>query len=533
MSGMRVLRWLQLGAVYQIYPRSFQDSDGDGVGDLPGITGRLDYLSWLGIDAIWLSPIFPSPMADFGYDVADYCDVDPLFGSRADLDALIEAVHGRGMKLILDFVPNHTSDQHPWFREARASRRNAKRDWYIWRDPAPDGGPPNNWQSQAGGSAWAYDAPSGQYYYHAFLEAQPDLNWRNPAVRAAMHDVLRFWLERGVDGFRVDVLWHLMKDPAFRDDPLNPDFREGDPPFRRVIPVHSVDHEDIHEVVTGIRRLMESYGDRVLIGEIYLPIERLMAYYGHDLQGAHLPFNFQLIGAPWHAATLADLIDSYERALPRGGWGNWVLGNHDQKRVASRLGQAQARVAAMLLLSLRGTPTIYYGDELGFEDVPIPPGRERDPFGLRMPGTGQGRDPQRAPMLWDTGLQAGFTTGEPWLPLAADAAARNVATMRQDQGSILNLTRELLHLRRRRPALHAGAHIPLAAQNGVLLYERRLGPERILVALNLTAEPRSIRLTEPLDGRVLLSTCRDREGNPARQQIDLRADEGVLVDVTT
>ncbi len=357
--------WWKSAVLYQVYPRSFQDSNGDGIGDLPGITARLPYLAELGVDALWLSPVFASPMADFGYDVSDYTGIDPLFGTMADFDALLHEAHARGLKVLLDFVPNHTSDQHPWFSESRASRNSAKRDWYIWRDGAPGGGPPNNWLSEFGGSAWAFDAKSGQYYYHAFLAAQPDLNWRNAQVRAAMHEVMRFWLGRGVDGFRVDVIWHLIKDAAFRDNPPNPDFRAGDPPHRRQLPLYSADQPEVHDLIRELRGVIDEFPERLLIGEIYLPLDRLVTYYGRELAGVHLPFNFSLLETPWNARAVSQLIDRYESLLPKGAWPNWVLGNHDRPRVASRIGQAQARVAAMLLLTLRGTPTLYYGDEIG------------------------------------------------------------------------------------------------------------------------------------------------------------------------
>ena len=357
--------WWKRGVIYQIYPRSFQDTNGDGVGDLKGITARLDYLTWLGTDAIWVSPIYPSPMADFGYDVSDYCNIDALFGSLEDFDELVASAHARRIKVILDFVPNHTSDRHPWFLESRSSRANPKRDWYIWRDGKADGSLPNNWLSQFGGPAWTFDAATGQYYLHSFLREQPDLNWRNPAVREAMYDVLRFWLERGVDGFRVDVIWLLIKDAALCDNPLNPNYRPTEPGIHRVLQLHSSDQPEIHDVIAEMRAIVDRYDERVLIGEIYLPIEKLVAYYGKDLGGAHLPFNFQLIHATWRAPVIAKLVIDYEGALPAGGWPNWVLGNHDQPRIAARVGEAQARVAAMLLLTLRGTPTMYYGDEIG------------------------------------------------------------------------------------------------------------------------------------------------------------------------
>jgi alpha-glucosidase len=355
--------WWRDGIFYQIYPRSFQDSNADGIGDLKGIIGRLPYLRELGIDAIWLSPIFPSPMADFGYDIADYTGIDPLFGAMGDFEALAEAAHAGGLKIILDLVPNHTSDQHPWFIESRSSRDNPKRDWFLWRDPRPDGGPPNNWLSEFGGSAWEYDAATGQYYYHAFLAQQPDLNWRNPAVSEAVHDVMRFWLNKGIDGFRVDVIWHLIKDAEFRDNPPNPDFQPGRLPHEKVLPLHSADQPEVHDVIARMRRVIDEFDDRVLIGEIYLPPQRLVAYYGNNLAGAQLPFNFALLSAPWNARAIEKIIADYEAALPAGAWPNWVLGNHDRPRVASRVGPDQARIAAMLLLTLRGTPTLYYGDE--------------------------------------------------------------------------------------------------------------------------------------------------------------------------
>lgn len=325
--------WWKYGIIYQIYPRSFQDSNGDGVGDLRGIIERLDHLVWLGVDAVWISPIFPSPMADFGYDVANYCDIDPIFGTLADFDRLIAEAHGRRLKLILDFVPNHTSDRHPWFLESRSSRQNPKRDWYIWRDRRPDGGAPTNWMSNFGGSAWTFDEATGQFYLHSFLKEQPDLDWRNPEVRAAMFAVLRFWLDRGVDGFRVDVISNLIKDADFRDNPPNPAYAPGQPDIARFLQIHSADQPENQEVVAEMRRVVDAYPGRVLIGEIYLPLQRLMAYYGKDLTGVQLPFNFLLLKAPWDTRRIRDLIDEYERAIPPGGWPNWVLGNHDQPRV--------------------------------------------------------------------------------------------------------------------------------------------------------------------------------------------------------
>lgn len=517
--------WWQRGIIYQIYPRSFADTNADGIGDIYGITTHLDYLTDLGIDAIWLSPVYPSPMADFGYDITDYCAVDPLFGTLRDLEELIAAAHRRNIKLILDFVPNHTSNQHPWFIAARAARDNAKREWYLWRDPAADGGPPNNWLSHFGGSAWEFDASSGQYYLHSFLREQPDLNWRNPAVRAAMYDVLRFWLERGVDGFRVDVLWLLVKDDAFRDNPIDPRYRAGQASHGSLLPLYTADRPEVHAIIVEMRRVVEAYRDRVLIGEIYLPLERLVTYYGQNLGGAHLPFNFALIDAAWNAPSLCAIVTEYEAALPPGAWPNWVLGNHDKSRIASRVGSAQARLAAMLLLTLRGTPTIYYGDELGLCDVPIAPESVRDPAEKNEPGLGLGRDPQRTPLPWDASERGGFTTGEPWLPLGEHAHS-NVATLAADPTSMLTLYRRLIELRRGHLALTAGSLGGVGVTDDVLHYERVSGTQRIAVILNLAPEPRTAIAPR---ARILLSSYLDRDAECTQGPVGLRAAEGLVL----
>ncbi|MDQ2891979.1 MAG: alpha-amylase family glycosyl hydrolase [Pseudomonadota bacterium] len=517
--------WWQSGTIYQVYPRSFQDSDGDGVGDLNGIAARLDHLVALGVDAVWLSPIFPSPMADFGYDVADYCDVDPRFGTLADFDALLAAAHERDLKLLLDFVPNHSSDRHPWFVESRSSRTNPKRDWYIWRDANADGSRPNNWISDFGGSAWAWDESTGQYYYHAFLKEQPDLNWRNPELRQAMMDVLRFWLDRGVDGFRIDVLWHMIKHADFPDNPANPAYAPAMGEMHRVLQHHSTDQPEVHGIAAEMRGIADSYtGERVLIGEIYLPVERLMDYYGRDAPEVQLPFNFQLIDAAWDARSLATMIAEYEAALPAGGWPNWVLGNHDRPRIATRVGEAQARVAAVLLLTLRGTPTIYYGDEIGMIDGAIPADRAVDPRELREPGLGLGRDPVRTPMPWNASAHAGFSTAEPWLPMGEDWPTRNVAAQAADAASMLALYRDLLALRRKHAALAVGDFALIATVGDVLAYKRRLGDERIVVALNLGTGEQQVTLPP---GEVMLSSVVGPASIGA-----LRANEAIILRVT-
>ena len=520
--------WWKTAVIYQIYPRSFQDSNGDGVGDLNGIRRRLHYLAALGVDAVWVSPFYPSPMADFGYDVADYCDVDPRFGTLADCKSLIAEAHALGLKVILDFVPNHTSDQHPWFIESRSGRRSPKRDWYIWRDARPGGGPPNNWASHFGGSAWERDEVSGQYYYHAYLKEQPDLNWRNPDVRAAMYDVLRFWLELGVDGFRVDVIWHLMKDAEFRDNPPNLDYRQGQPEIDRWLPIYSADQSGVHEVIEEMRAVVDEYPHRVLIGEIYLPLDRLMAYYGRDLKGAHLPFNFQLLQAPWKADAIARLVEEYEAALPDGAWPNWVLGNHDRPRIATRVGQEQAKVAAVPLLTLRGTPTLYYGDEIGMADVTIPPEQIQDPWALREPGIGAGRDPVRTPMQWDRSPYAGFSTTRPWLPLADNWVEQNVESLDPQPFSILSLYKRLLALRRKYEALRIGRYEALTCRDDVFGFARSLGQERLIVLLNFSQGRRTVSL-ESDRATVLLSTARERSGEKTASELTLDPNEAVIM----
>ncbi len=522
--------WWKHGTIYQIYPRSFHDGNGDGIGDIEGIRSKLDYLSWLGIDAIWISPIFQSPMADFGYDISDYQAVDPIFGGLDDVDRLLAEAHGRGIKVLLDLVPNHTSDRHRWFLESRSGRGSARRDWYMWRDPAPGGGPPNNWLSVFGGSAWTLDPASGQYYYHAFLPEQPDLNWRNRDVREAMHATMRFWLDRGVDGFRVDVIWHLIKDDLFRDNPVNHHYKPGQSPYARLNPEYSSDRPEVHEVIAEMRAVLDGYPDaRLLIGEIYLPVERLMTYYGADLGGVHLPFNFQLLQTAWNAPAIAALIRDYEDALPQNGWPNWVLGNHDTSRIATRVGPAQARIAAMLLLTLRGTPTLYYGDEIGMADVSIPADRTQDPVGRRIPGLGLGRDPERTPMRWNDGPGAGFTTAEPWLPIGPDTAIINVAAQERDPHSMLSLHRRLLQVRREQPALRTGAWRLAHCGARSLTYERYEASQRILVALNLGAEPVDAATVPGAGGRILVSTHLDREGEVVKDTVALRADEGIVI----
>jgi alpha-glucosidase len=510
--------WWQRGVVYQVYPRSFGDANGDGVGDIPGIRQRIDYLDWLGVEAVWLSPVFRSPMADFGYDVADYRDVDPIFGTLEDLDELIADLHRRGMRLLLDFVPNHTSDQHPWFIDARSSRTAEHRDWYIWRDPAVGGGPPNAWQSAFLGSAWEWDAPTGQYYFHSFLKEQPDLDWTNPAVRAQMTDVLRFWFSRGVDGFRVDVVNLLAKGPELADsDHADAHKSWGGEPA-------------IHPLMRELRAVADEFDERVLIGEIWLPPNQLATFYGAEHDELHLPFNFGLLEIEtWQAQTVHDAIAAYEAALSPRAWPNWVLGNHDGQRVATRVGQAQARVAAMLLLTLRGTPTLYYGDEIGMVEVELPREVWRDPQGLRG---GRTRDGCRTPMRWDGSALAGFTTGTPWLPLDQPAGT-DVATQRDDPTSMLALYRTLLRLRRAEPALNVGEWLDLGRTDSTIAYMRSTGQPggtRFLICLNLTSKPSPPPpAATSLRGEIMVSTLATEGRDRFEGRRGLAADEGLVI----
>jgi alpha-glucosidase len=527
------LRWWQRGVIYEIYPRSFKDSTGNGVGDLQGIIEKLDYLNdgtpdSLGVDAIWISPFYPSPMADFGYDVTDYCDVHPLFGDLATFDRLVAEAHQRGVKVIIDYVPNHTSDRHPWFIESRSNRDNPKRNWYIWRDAKPDGGFPNNWGSAFGGPAWTWDEATSQYYLHQFLKEQPDLNWRNPEVQAAMENVLRFWLDRGVDGFRIDVIGMIIKDAQLRDNPPNP---HASPDLHPDDIFGREDQDEVHEIIRSFRRLLDQYEDRCAIGELGYDLPRWVKYYGENGDGLHLPFNFRLMNQPWNALAIRRSVDELEAALPEFAWPNYVLGSHDAPRLASRIGPAQARVAAMLLLTLRGTPTLYYGDELGLENGIIPPEKMQDPQGLRL-GPKRSRDVARTPMQWDASPHAGFSSADPWLPVSADYATRNVATQSADSTSILNLYRRLIWYRRATPALQGGTYRAVdVGYEGCFVYWREHPSGHRLIALNFTDEALDLSLSGGEKGTVVISTHLDRVENIALSKLSLRPNEGLIVEI--
>ncbi len=506
--------WWKTAVVYQIYPRSFCDTDGDGVGDLEGVRRHVDHLVALGVDAIWLSPIFPSPMADFGYDVSDYCGVDPVFGTLETLDLLIDQAHAADLKVILDLVPNHTSDQHPWFVESRSSRTNPKRDWYVWRDPAPDGGPPNNWVASFTDSpAWTLDPVTGQYYLHCFLAEQPDLDWSNPQVEAAMHDVVRFWLDRGIDGFRVDVVHLIGKDPDLADDPAD----------LLPIPHVALNHRDeAHALLRRLRKVFDEYpGDRMMVGEVYLLDTAMVATYYGDGDELHLSFNFPPLYTPWDAERWRRQIETTSSELdPIGAWPTWVLSNHDNRRHRTRYGdsEARARAAAVLVLTLRGTPFLYAGEELGLTDADIPPERVVDPGG---------RDGCRAPIPWDDTPAHGWASATPWLPWPPAAEQRNAATLLDDPDSILHLYRRVLDLRRRTPALHSGDQVLLGDSYGdsVLAWERHTADARRIVLVNMSDAAVTIA---GLRGLVELAS--DGIGEGAAFAGTLSPDQAVVID---
>jgi alpha-glucosidase len=505
--------WWQSAVFYQIYPRSFASSRHEPTGDLGGIDAHLDHLAWLGIDALWLSPFYPSPMADFGYDVADFCDVDPLFGTLDDFDELLAGCHARGIKLLVDLVPNHSSDQHPWFRAARSSRDDPKRDWYVWRDGDPET-PPNNWQAAfTGGPAWTWDEATGQWYLHLFLPQQPDLNWENPELVEAMHGVMRFWLDRGVDGFRIDVVHGLGKEPGLPDDP----------PDAAGIPHATLnDTPRNHEIIRGLRKVADGYpGDRLLLGEVYLlDTAKVATYYG-DGDELHLAFNFPPLYTPWDGRKWRRQVDkSIDLIDDRGHWATWVLSNHDNVRHRSRYGGSEdrARAALFLLLGLRGSPVLYHGEEIGLEDAVIPPERVVDPGG---------RDGCRAPIPWTGAPDHGWGVTDPWLPWPPGADTRNMEAQREDPSSVLYLYQRLLAARKASPALQLGrfAWVPLeGASEDVLAWERTHDGERRVVVVNMGAGPAEVGLS----GTVVVAS--DGAGEGEAFTGTLAADHAVLLE---
>lgn len=520
--------WWRGGVLYQIYPRSFADSNGDGVGDLPGILAHLDHLAWLGVDGIWLSPVTVSPNADWGYDVADYCAVQPDLGTTGDLDRLVDAARQRGIRVLMDLVPNHTSERHPWFVDARSSRQARHRDWYVWADPKADGSPPNNWVSSFGGPAWTLDEATGQYYCHNHLAEQPDLNWWNDEVREAMDEVMRYWFERGVDGFRIDVCNVVVKDALLRDNPPATEEDSFEAQMFGQRPVFNANRPEVHEVIRRWRRLADGYDQpRLLLGETPVTLEELVPYYGNGQDELHLAFNFPFIEAPLEAGAMRGIVEQTEATLPAGAWPAWTGSNHDMSRLATRWAKGdrrRARAALLVLLCLRGTPVLYQGDEIGLEDVPVPRELLRDPLGVRYWPYYEGRDAMRTPMPWGPGPNGGFTGPEvtPWLPVG-DPAAGNVQDQRDDPTSTLHLTRELISLRRAVSDLRTGSYATMAAPDGVWAWRRG---QCLQVAVNLTDARKKV---EGIEGTVRVATDPGRRGTTCGGSTLLEPWEGVVV----
>ncbi|MEW6093977.1 MAG: alpha-glucosidase [Chloroflexota bacterium] len=522
--------WWRDGVIYQIYPRSFADSNRDGLGDLPGITAKLDYLAGLGIDGIWLSPIYPTPDKDFGYDISDYCNVDPRFGTLADFDRLVEQAHQRGLHILLDMVMNHTSDQHPWFVESRSSRNNPKRDWYIWRPPAPlrlppcspkmgeekeRGGVPNNWQASFGGRAWEYDPATGEYYLHLFTREQPDVNWRNPEVRRAQLDVFRFWLKRGADGFRLDVFNAYFKHPDFPDNPSKFGLRA----FDRQQHIHDIDQPEMMPLLNELRLLLDSYPERYAVGETYFATpEKTVSYCGPDKLHAAFSFDFtshtsEILEAlrihTWNPRWIMKKVLAREAIFNAAGvWPTTVMSNHDLPRAASRYCRGEddrmAKIVMTLLLTLRGTPFLYQGEEIGMRDVPLKRSEILDPPGKKYWPIYKGRDGCRSPMQWDDSPNAGFSPARPWLRVHPNYLTRNVKRQQTKPDSLFNFTKALIALRKSHPALRRGDLEPVAATRDILAYLRKSQEQTILVILNFSKKrqvfsiPSGIHLKEQL-----------------------------------
>lgn len=519
--------WWKEGVFYQIYPRSYGDSNGDGVGDLRGVIDHLDHLAWLGVDGVWLNPTMVSPDADWGYDVADYTGVQPVLGTIADVDELVAEAGKRHIRVLLDLVPNHTSSQHAWFQESRSSRDNAKRDWYVWADPKPDGSPPNNWLSSFGGPAWTLDEATGQYYLHNFLSEQPDLNWWSEAVRAEFDRTLRFWFDRGIAGFRIDVVHMVVKDKLLRDNPPTTDDDHWFERFRGQRQVYNANQPEVHDVIRRWRAVAEEYDSpRILVGETHVfDAPTLAAFYGKGDE-LNLAFNFLLLHADFDAPTTRDVVERTLEAMPTEGWPVWTGGNHDVYRFPTRWAGGdplKARAAMMMLLTLPGTAFLYYGDEIGMPDTLVPEDRIEDPVGKKYFPV-YGRDPERTPMHWTAEPGGGFTAPgvEPWLPFG-DYAACNVEDQRRDHDSMVSLCRDLISLRASNPDWRAGAYERVASEGGLWAWRRGA---RVLVALNLADEP---SIVDSVTGLLRISTKRARDGERVEGSLLLSPWEGAVV----
>ena len=580
-KNFKKANWWEDAIIYQIYPRSFKDTSENGNGDLKGIIQNLDYLNngtekSLGIDAIWINPFYKSPQIDGGYDIQDYEEIDPMYGTMKDMELLIEEAHKREIRVIIDFVPNHTSDQHEWFLESRSSKNNPKRDWYIWRDPKPDGSLPNNWGSVFGGKAWEWDEKTQQYYFHQFCKEQPDLNLFKKEPREAIYNAMRFWLDKGIDGFRLDAINHIGKHPDWPDQPLK-DPKDLLPSetsiYDRQQHFYDNDQDWAHrEIFTKFRKIIEEYGkDKLLISEAYVGIGRefkehslreLFKYYGNkENPKIHLPFNFSLINIPWNAKVVKYEVDAYDELVRGYGWPNYVFGNHDNPRIGSRVGEEQKKNAALLLLTLRGTPTIYYGDELGLENVEIPESMMKDPNAITY-GPEKSRDPSRTPMPWNNSFNGGFCPENvrPWLPLNEDLQYRNVQCLDDNPGSILNFYRKLIWMRKKSPALKYGDYISIeievsyinkSVKEGMKCNDfqitkdkedkeafgfiRKYENEIYIILINFSDKALKIKNSK-INGKIIVSTLKEIKGhfeplndNFMFENVNLKPNEGIII----
>jgi alpha-glucosidase len=519
--------WWRTGVFYQIYPRSFADSNADGVGDLPGVIEHLDHLEWLGVDGVWLSPVTRSPNADWGYDVSDFYAIEPDLGTLEDVDRLIAEAGKRGIRVLMDLVPNHTSDQHPWFLDSRSSRSAVKRDWYVWADPKPDGSPPNNWVSSFGGPAWTPDPVTGQSYLHNHLSEQPDLNWWNEEVRAAFDEIIQFWCARGVAGFRIDVCNVIIKDAELRDNPVATEDDDFEAQLFGQRSVYNTNRPEVHDVIRRWRTLVDGYDEpRILLGETPVAVDELGAYYGSGRDELHLAFNFPFISASFEPAALETVVEQTEASLPFEAWPVWTGSNHDMFRFPTRWAgddSRKVRLALLMLLNLRGTPVLYQGDEIGLGNTKLTQEDMRDPLGVRYWPYYEGRDAGRTPMPWNDAPGAGFTEPgvRPWLPLG-DVMACNVESQRSDPTSVLALARRLIALRRQEADLRAGSYRSLSAPEGVWAWSRG---DRHFVVLNMSEGP---AVVPGLSGTLLVNTEGARFDEPVAGTLELGPWEGVI-----
>ncbi len=527
------MNWAQNAIVYQIYPRSFYDTNGDGVGELKGVIEKLPYLADLGYTALWMCPIYRSPMRDFGYDVTDHCAIDPQFGTLEDADRFIAEAHRYGMKVIFDFMPNHTSSDHPWFLESASSRTNPKRDWYLWVDAKGDPEtPPNNWLSNFGGSGWEYSKETDSFYFHTFLASQPDLNLRNHDVRTELRRILKFWLDRGVDGFRCDAAKHLIKDHLFRENPENPAYLPGEmDPFYRLLPVYSQERPERFAILKGFSEMLHRYPNTFMVTEDYQRAEDIFPYYSAATFGNLAPLNLEPVLLTWNIEDWKRNVEFMMQYPSSNQVPTFMLGNHDRPRVASRHGLRRARMLALLGFSIKGLSITYYGEELGMENQHIPPEAIQDPFEKQVPGLDLGRDMVRTPMRWDTGANAGFTTGTPWLPMGEDVERVNVEAENKDPQSTLSLYRALIALRKSSEAMLEGSYVPFDTEDDeVYGFERRGDTERLLVLLNFSHEQKTLRvpaLRSAFLSSVSVADVRSPHGNT----YVLEPHEGVILEL--